>query len=48
MIYPPDEDGAYDARILDVARAMRNQPHRALEPVEIDWLARYLKETNGG
>jgi hypothetical protein len=42
-IYPPDELGTYDARVLDLLRAMRGQPHRALEPVERDWLARYLR-----
>jgi hypothetical protein len=45
-LYPPDASGTYDARVLDVCRALRGQPHRALEPVESDWLARYLKESH--
>lgn len=44
-VFPADEAGTYDARILDLLRALRGQPHRALEPVETDWLARYLKES---
>lgn len=43
-VYPPDDRGLYDARVLDLIRAMRGQPHRALEPVEHDWLTRYMKE----
>lgn len=43
-LFPPDEHGLYDARALDLIRAMRGQPHRALEPVHKDWLVRYLKE----
>lgn len=34
----------WDARCLDLLRAMRNQPHRTLEPAHSDWLATYLKE----
>lgn len=44
--YPPDQNGTYDARVLDLLRAMHGQPHRALEPVHQDWLARYLEESN--
>lgn len=44
VVYPPDGSGLYDARVLDLLRAMRGQPHRELSPVENDWLSRYLKE----
>jgi hypothetical protein len=44
-IYPRGGDGKYDARALDLVRAMRGQAHRALEPVDDDWLARYMEET---
>lgn len=43
-VYPRAQDGTYDARILDLIRTLRDTPHRALEPVHSDWLARYLKE----
>lgn len=43
--YPPIK-GRYDPRVLDLLRALRGQPHRALEPVHQDWLARYLKESH--
>lgn len=44
--YPRGADGLYDARALDLLRAMRGLPHRALKPVHKDWLAHYLKETH--
>lgn len=44
--FRPRPDGRYDPRVLDLLRALRAQPHRALEPVHQDWLARYLKETH--
>lgn len=44
VLYPADENGTYDARVLDLVRALRAEPHRALESVDNDWLARYLKE----
>lgn len=34
----------WDARCLDLLRAMRGQPHRTLEPAHSDWLADFLKE----
>lgn len=43
-VYPRAADGTYDARILDLIRALRDLPHRALEPVQQDWLARFQKE----
>lgn len=42
--FEPDAHGRYDPRALDLLRAMRGLPHRALEPVHKDWLARYMKE----
>lgn len=45
--YPPvrrQQRLVWDARCLDLLRAMRNQPHRTLESAHMDWLARYLKE----
>lgn len=47
--YPPipTQTGlVWDARAVDFLHAMRGQPHRTLEPAQLDWLARYLKETN--
>lgn len=43
-VYAKAPDGTYDARILDLLRALRDLPHRALEPVHSDWLARFQKE----
>lgn len=36
--HPP----TYDARVIDVIRALRGLPHRPLEPVHEDWLTAYL------
>lgn len=33
----------WDARVLDLMRAARDEPHRTLESVHSDWLARYQK-----
>lgn len=43
-VYPPRGDPAqYDARSLDLLRAMHGQSHRTLEPAHQDWLTDYLK-----
>ena len=45
--YPPraiQGNEYWDARALDLLRAMRGKPHRTLEPAHADWLARFLKE----
>lgn len=38
----------YDARVVDLIRALHGQPHRTLEPAHSDWLASYLKENAHG
>ena len=39
----PPSRGKYDARILDLLRAMRDEQHRTLEEPSNDWLTSYLK-----
>lgn len=46
-VFPPEgSPPKWDARVLDLIRAMRGLPHRQLEPVHEDWLTRYLEEPN--
>lgn len=44
--FPPDRQGLYDPRAVDLLRAMRGLPHRPIEPAHKDWLARYVEELN--
>lgn len=55
-VYPPRKMhlpyGGYvvrwDARCIDLLRAMTGKQHRTLEPAQTDWLATYLKENSRG
>lgn len=43
-LYPPvGTPPTWDPRCLDLLRALRGQPHRTLEPVELDWLTAYVE-----
>lgn len=47
-IAPQGDPPRYDARLLDLIRAMHDKPHRTLEEAHKDWLARYLEGAHDG
>lgn len=42
---PQGNPPKWDPRVVDLIHAMRGEPHRPLEPVQSDWLARFQKGT---